>query len=123
MHFLNSILVLTLALGGLAARSPNVSLYEKYSSAQGSSSTIELDAAAYDELTTPSRNYSLAVLLTALDKKYKCNICQEFQPEWDLIARSWKKGDKKGETRTLFATIDFDKEKTIFQRVSTSDSV
>ena len=118
MRYLSSILVLTLALGGLAIRSPNVSVYEKYYAAQGSASTIELDATAYDELTVPSRDYSLAVLLTALDKKYKCNLCQEFQPEWELIARSWKKGDKKGETRTLFATIDFDNEKTIFQRVS-----
>ena len=117
MQISNLLALCALPFLSLAAKSPNTSAFEKYSSLQGSSPTIDLDATGYDELTGGQRDYSVAVLLTAIDKKYQCKLCREFQPEWEMIGRSWQKGDKKKETRTLFATIDFDREKTIFQRV------
>jgi len=66
-------------------------------------------------LTSSPRDYSVAVLLTALDNRFGCQLCREFQPEWDLLAKSWTKGDKTGESRLIYATLDFADGKAIFQ--------
>lgn len=114
MRLLRSLALCALTVAFVAAKPPQPSAFDKYAALQGSSPTIELDAKAYDELTTPPRDYSVAILLTAIDPRYMCKLCQDFQEEWEIIGRSWQKG---GESRVLFGTIDFDKEKSIFQRV------
>ncbi|KAH8671149.1 hypothetical protein BX600DRAFT_458429 [Xylariales sp. PMI_506] len=42
-----------------------------------------------------------------MDSRFGCTLCREFQPEWELLAKSWTKGDKKGESRLIFGTLDF----------------
>jgi oligosaccharyltransferase complex subunit gamma len=88
-----------------------------------SPSPLELDDKAFDHLTAPPRDYSVAVILTAGEAKYGCAMCRAFAPEWDLLARSWGKGDKKGEARLLFGTLDFAKGKNTFQKVRFSSTV
>jgi len=96
----------------IAKKSP--SAFDVYRKKQ---SPITLNEQAYEEITSAPRDYYAAVILTALDAKYACGICREFQPEWDIIAKSWQKGDKKGEHRLLFGTLDFEQGKNVFVRV------
>lgn len=79
---------------------------------------ITLNEETYDAITSAPRDYYSAVILTALEAKYACGICREFQPEWDIIGKSWQKGDKKGEHRILFGTLDFDQGRNVFMKVS-----
>jgi oligosaccharyltransferase complex subunit gamma len=79
---------------------------------------IKLDDPSYAQLTKGSRDYGVAVLLTALETRFGCQLCREFQPEWDLLGKSWTKGDKDGKTRLVFGTLDFVDGKNTFQAVS-----
>ncbi len=76
---------------------------------------LTLDDASYSQLTKGPRDYSIAVLLTALEARVGCQLCREFQPEWDLLGKSWARGDKSGESRLLFSTLDFIDGKGTFQ--------
>ncbi|CBY02227.1 hypothetical protein IAQ61_006813 [Plenodomus lingam] len=76
---------------------------------------IKLDDSSYSKLTKAPRDYSVAVLLTALETRFGCVMCREFAPEWDLLGKSWMKGDKNGDTRLLFGTLDFGDGKNTFQ--------
>ncbi|CAK7205501.1 oligosaccharyl transferase subunit ost3/OST6 [Sporothrix eucalyptigena] len=97
-----------LCAGGLAAKKEPTDTFQAFQSKQLSSTPIKIDDSAYSKLvgSTP-RDYSSAILLTAMDARYGCQLCREFQPEFDLLARSWTKGDKAGESRVVFATLDF----------------
>ncbi|KAH7091260.1 hypothetical protein FB567DRAFT_518298 [Paraphoma chrysanthemicola] len=76
---------------------------------------LKLDDASYGQLTKAPRDYSVAVLLTALETRFGCELCRNFQPEWDLLGKSWTKGDKNAEGRLLFGTLDFTDGKNTFQ--------
>nr|POE93615.1 isoform 3 of magnesium transporter protein 1 [Quercus suber] len=78
---------------------------------------IKLDDTAYDALLKGPRDFSVAVLLTALDARFSCQMCTEFQPDWELLAKQWIKGDKKGESRLIYATLDFLDGRNTFQSV------
>jgi oligosaccharyltransferase complex subunit gamma len=118
MRVLNLVALLALPLLSLAAKKPSTSTFDTYFAKQSSSSPIEVDEKGYNELTTASRDYSVAVLLTALPAKYACQICRDFDSEWSIIGRSWQKGDRKGDKRVILATVDFDKGKEVFMKVS-----
>lgn len=81
------------------------------------SKPVKLDDSSYNALTKAPRDYSVAVLLTALDARFGCGLCHDFQPEWDLLGWSWAKGDKTQESRLLFGTLDFADGKATFQSV------
>ncbi len=102
----------------LAAKKSATDTFQEYHSKSLSSTPLRLDDALYDHLTAAPRNHTLAVLLTALEAKYGCGLCREFQPEWDLIAKSWLKGDKLGRSRVLYGTLDFADGRGVFQKVS-----
>ena len=114
---LTSILTLALLpLTALGAKKAPPARFENYHS---SSSPIKLGDASYEDLTKTPRDYSAVVLLTALEARFGCNLCKEFQPEWELLGKSWRRGDKHGETRVLFGTLDFADGKATFQKVRT----
>ncbi|SPQ26577.1 11034fa2-dbab-4599-99f6-18ab07357156 [Thermothielavioides terrestris] len=105
------------ALAASAAGAAKKSAEERFQLYHGkalSSAPIKLGDASYRELTAVPRDYAVAVLLTAMDSRYGCQLCREFQPEWDLLARSWTHGDKKGESRIVYATLDFTDGRDIF---------
>lgn len=83
-----------------------------------SSPSLQLKETSYKSLTSYPRDYSATILLTALDARFGCQLCREFQPEWDLLAKSWHKGDRAGESRLLFGSLDFEKGKDVFASVS-----
>ncbi|KAK3637030.1 oligosaccharyl transferase subunit ost3/OST6 [Elasticomyces elasticus] len=100
----------------LAAKKPSTDRFQTYNSKQLSNAgPVKLDDKAYNGLTKTPRDYSVAVLLTALEARFGCNLCNEFQPEWELLAKQWTKGDKKGEGRLVFGTLDFTDGKATFQ--------
>ncbi|KAL2833219.1 hypothetical protein BDW59DRAFT_138291 [Aspergillus cavernicola] len=78
---------------------------------------IQLDDSSYDDLTSKPRDYYAAVILTAMESRFGCVLCREFQPEFDLIARSWNKGSTPDDFKLLFGTLDFNNGKAAFQRL------
>jgi len=120
MHFLRFLALAALSVTAVSARKASTDKFDTYFAKQASSAPFELDEKGYDELTTAPRDYSLAVLLTALDARYACGICREFDPEWKILGRSWQKGDKTGENRLLLSTLDFDQGRNVFMKASCS---
>lgn len=107
-----------LPFSALAAKKSTGDRYKDYHSKQVSTlKPIQLDDASYGKMTKAPRDYAVAVLLTALDARFGCALCHEFQPEWDLLAKTWTKGDKEGESRLVFGTLDFMDGKNTFQSV------
>lgn len=106
-----------LPLACLGARRSAGGRFEDWHAKSQSYAPLRLDDASYEDLTATPRNHSLVVLLTALEARFGCQLCRDFQPEWDLLCTSWAKGDKRGETRTLLGTLDFTDGKSTFQKV------
>ncbi|KAI9048643.1 hypothetical protein LZ554_007474 [Drepanopeziza brunnea f. sp. 'monogermtubi'] len=116
MHFLKGLVVSLLPFTALAAKKPaTAERFQQYHAKALSSTPLKLDDVQYAKLTTAPRDYSVAILLTALDARFGCQMCREFQPEWELLSKSWIKGDKKGESRLVYGTLDFTDGKTTFQ--------
>lgn len=97
-----------------AAKKTPEERFQTYHAKALSSAPIKLSDPSYRELTGTPRDYTVAVLLTAMDPRYGCQLCRDFQPEWDLLSRSWTNGDKKGESRVVFGTLDFADGRDIF---------
>ena len=117
MKFFQLLALLILPLSTLATKKSGKDRFEKYHTKSLSSSPLKLDDTSYQELTAGPRDYTTVVLLTALEARFGCQICRDFQPEWDLIAKSWTKGDRHGANRVLYGTLDFVDGKGIFQKV------
>ena len=118
MKLLQALTWSLLPLAALAAKkSSKVERFEKFHQKALSSSPLKLDDQNYEILTNAPRNYSVAVLLTAMEAQYGCQPCREFKPEWELLSTSWMKGDKSGESRLLFGTLDFADGKENFGKV------
>lgn len=96
-----------LVAGALAAKKSSEERFNDFQAKQLVSTPVKLSDVTYQSLTTAPRDYSVTVLLTAMDARYGCQLCRDFQPEWELLAKSWVKGDKKAESRMAFATLDF----------------
>jgi oligosaccharyltransferase complex subunit gamma len=84
--------------------------------AKSKSGVIPLNNALYTDLVGTPRNYTAAVLLTALDPKYGCHLCREFQPEYELLSKSWQAQHKGGDD-LFFAMLDFAKGRDTFVKV------
>lgn len=118
MRFTQLTVAVLLPLIALAAKKSSGDRFQDYNSMQLSTSApLKLDDASHADLTKTPRDYSVAVLLTALEVRFGCGICQSFQPEWELLGKSWMKGDKKGDSKLVFGTLDFVDGKNTFQSV------
>ena len=84
---------------------------------------VKLNDSKFSKLTAAPRDYATVILLTALEPKFGCLACREFQPEWELLTKSWYRGDHGGESRTVMATLDFGDGKATFQSVCEHRSV
>ncbi|TFK54867.1 oligosaccharyl transferase subunit OST3/OST6 family [Heliocybe sulcata] len=78
---------------------------------------VRLDEKTYDLLTSPDRDWSAAVHLTALDKRRRCNPCREFDPSWNAVAKAWSTVPRSERDNHFFATLDFDEAPTVFQKL------
>ena len=120
MKFFYFISLVLLPITSFAAQKNTQDRYSKYHSRSRSTSPLKLDDDSYEGLTNTPRDYTAVVLLTALEARFGCQMCREFQPEWDLIAKSWTKGDRNGASRVLYGTLDFVDGKGTFQKVSSA---
>lgn len=112
-----------LPCSALAARKASGDRFKDFHARQISNSgPMKIDDKIYDELTKSPRDYSVAVLLTALEARFGCGLCNDFQPEWELLGRTWSRGDRDGESRLLFGTLDFTDGKQTFQSVCRGDT-
>ncbi|KAK8049369.1 Dolichyl-diphosphooligosaccharide-protein glycosyltransferase subunit 3 [Apiospora phragmitis] len=109
MRWLPLFLSLALPFGTLAAKKPAspADTFNDFHTKAISTTPVKLADKSYKKLTASPRDYSVAVLLTAMDARFGCQLCREFQPEWDLLAKSWLRGDKNAESRIIFSTLDF----------------
>jgi len=114
MRWIQALTAALLPLAAFAAKAPAADRFTEYH-AKSSSGPLKLNDASYARLTKAPRDYSVAVLLTAMDTRFGCVLCREFQPEWELLGKSWVKGDKKGESKVVFGTLDFIDGKGTFQ--------
>lgn len=119
MKLWSTLLLSISAISGVLAAKPAQDTFQKYQSLSRSG-PVDLDNAAYEELTNAPRDYYTAVILTAMDARFGCAMCREFDPEWNLIAKSWNKGNKPDDLKVVFGTLDFDQGKAVFQKVSNS---
>jgi oligosaccharyltransferase complex subunit gamma len=117
MRVLNALVTCLLPLTGFAAKNPATSKFQGFHSKALVSTPLKLADPLYDQLIATPRDYSVAVLLTALEARFGCQLCREFQPEWELLAKSWTKGDKPGDSRLVYGTLDFTDGKNTFQSV------
>jgi oligosaccharyltransferase complex subunit gamma len=117
MKLAGPLVISLLSCSAFAAKKPVASTFETYHARAVASTPILIDDQGYEQVTSAPRDYSVAVLLTALEDKFGCKLCRDFHSEWSVIAHSWQKGDKKGESRTLFATIDFSRGRATFMKV------
>ncbi|OQD73301.1 hypothetical protein PENDEC_c016G02775 [Penicillium decumbens] len=110
-------LLFSVISGVLAAKPAKPSdTFERFQSLSRSG-PVDLDSASFKELTSAPRDYYAAVILTAIDARYGCIMCREFDSEWDLISRSWNKGTKPDGLKVVFGTLDFDHGKDVFQKL------
>ncbi|RPB29570.1 hypothetical protein L211DRAFT_832278 [Terfezia boudieri ATCC MYA-4762] len=86
------------------------------SSARSGPGPISLSDKSFEDLTSAPRNYTALVLLTALDPRFGCHLCKEFQPEFDLLATSWLKKHKDS-NGFFFANLDFSNGRQTFQKL------
>lgn len=125
MKLLTSILAaLSLTAPALAAKRSASSgdVYPTYHKQALASGSIALDDASFNVLTAMPRNHSTLVVLTALEARFGCKMCQEFKPEWDILAKSWMNGDRNGESRLLFGELDFERGRSTFEKVGQFES-
>ncbi|KAF1916182.1 hypothetical protein BDU57DRAFT_220558 [Ampelomyces quisqualis] len=116
MRWLQLLAASLLPFTAIAAKKSSGDRYNDFhAKALSTGAPVRLDDASYTQLTKAPRDYSVTVLLTALEQRFGCELCRAFQPEWDLLGKSWTKGDKKGESRLLFGTLDFVDGKNTFQ--------
>jgi oligosaccharyltransferase complex subunit gamma len=116
MKFFQAVTAFLLPLTVLAAKKSSADKFSQYRTQQLSAAgALKLDDNEYSKLTAAPRDYGVAILLTALESRFGCTMCHEFQPEWELLAKSWTKGDKKQESKLVFGTLDFVNGQKTFQ--------
>ncbi|KAI8970368.1 hypothetical protein BDF20DRAFT_121338 [Mycotypha africana] len=76
---------------------------------------ISLNSNTYDRFTEGKRDYGLVVVLTALGSQFKCVPCREFDPEFELVAKSLQKNKQKNEL--FMGRLDFMDGQQVFQRL------
>lgn len=103
-----------------AAKTKTAGKFEQHHGKFSSNPPLKLDDATYERLTAAPRDYTVAVLLTALEARFGCQLCRDFQPEWDVVGKSWVRGDKKGDSRLILGTLDFADGRGTFQKVCES---
>lgn len=119
MRWSSVLLPFSLLSAGVLAEQPSQQFLDFHKKSLASA-PVKIDDAVYKKVTAVPRDYSVAVLLTALDSRYACQMCREFGPEWDLLSTSWVKGDKNGDSRVIFSTLDFSDGRDTFMSVSTT---
>lgn len=106
-----------LVASAFAAEQSTEERFIKFNRLARLSSPLQLNDVSYKSLTSTPRDYSVAIVLTAQDARFGCQLCRDFKPEWELIAQSWARGDKQQESRLFFGVLDFTEGRETFLSV------
>ena len=117
MRIFYSIVCVTIYSFTVIAKANVGSRFSEYNNEYLSSPPLRLHDSSYESLTSEPRNHTAIVLLTALDARFGCQLCKDFQPEWDVLAKSSVKADSRGMNRIIYGTLDFADGKGTFQKV------
>ncbi|KAJ7097911.1 hypothetical protein B0H15DRAFT_823259 [Mycena belliarum] len=115
-------LLALLSLPFTRAASPDAARQKLVALAAAGGGLIKLDAASYDLLTAPNRDWSASIEFTALDPRRRCAPCREFNPSWNAVAKAWSKTPQAHRDNHFFATLDFDQGQTVFQQLGLSSA-
>lgn len=89
---------------------------------QSPSGTINVRSAKeFGDLTSTPRDYSISMLLTAVDSPpINCAPCKAFQPVFESVAKGYKAAAAKtaSPSQHMFAVLEFKEGREVFQRVS-----
>ena len=118
MRLIGAFFALLLGGTGHALTKSTVGTFEELYPKSISETPLKLNDESYSKYTSKPRDFAVVILLTALENRFGCALCQTFQPEWDLLAKSWMKGDANKDTRLIFGTLDFVNGRNAFQAVS-----
>ncbi|KAH8117566.1 dolichyl-diphosphooligosaccharide-protein glycotransferase [Phellopilus nigrolimitatus] len=78
---------------------------------------IKLDESLFDLITSPKREWSVVVQLTALNKNMKCTPCKEFDPAFHAVSRAWSTVPKAERYKHFFASADFAEAEGVFRKL------
>lgn len=83
--------------------------------------TLDDSTYPYYAINKP-RPYSLIVLLTALNPKYKCALCKNLDKEYTLLAESYREHikQKKQKPTVFFLRLDYEQAPRVFQSYETA---
>ena len=82
---------------------------------------LDLKASSdFDDLTASPRNYSISLLLTAVDSGVSCGPCLAFQPSYENLAKGFAKVKGGAPDRHMFASLEFKNGREVFQKVSST---
>ncbi|KAF8495608.1 oligosaccharyl transferase subunit OST3/OST6 family [Gautieria morchelliformis] len=82
---------------------------------------VKLDDELYNLLTSPSRDWSAAIQLTAL-KSFKCPPCKELEPAFKALGKAWSQVSATDRDDHFFATLDFEDGKETFKKLGLSSA-
>ena len=124
------LLASTAAVAAASSEALDPRLAKYHTLAAKNDGVLPLTSASYDELVSlngpagagPGRNYSISVILTALNPKFGCAPCQAFDKEHREVAKQWwaksrKAGGQAAQMKHIFGVLDFEKGQEIFKRV------
>eukprot|EP01137_Pigoraptor_chileana_P015426 Opistho-2@5222 len=77
---------------------------------------MKFDEAAFTKFArTAPRNYSMIVMLTALNSRHQCGPCRFVSNEFSILAESWLRQQRP--SKMYFASIDYDNAPGVFQKL------
>lgn len=65
------------------------------------------------------RNYSVILMLTALQPQRQCSVCKQANDEFTIVANSWRYSQQFS-NKLFFAMVDFDEGSDVFQQLKLS---
>ncbi|KAF8590605.1 oligosaccharyl transferase subunit OST3/OST6 family [Ramaria rubella] len=86
------------------------------SAAAANNGVIKLDDDTYNLITSPTRDWSAVIQLTALSS-FKCAPCKELDPSFRALGKAWSKVPGANKDDHFFATLDFENGKETFRKL------
>ncbi|XP_022109384.1 tumor suppressor candidate 3-like [Acanthaster planci] len=70
--------------------------------------------------STP-RNYSMIIMLTAMQPQRKCTVCRQVNDEFQILANSWRYSQSYS-NKLFFASVDYDEGQDVFKSLKTTSA-
>jgi len=67
------------------------------------------------------RNYTIVIMLTALNPSRECQICRPAYEEYQIVAQSWRYSAQFN-NKLFFALVDFDEASDVFKMLKTASA-